>query len=78
MTTSVICLDENQMNESNCKAFKLRWSIKECILLAVAMRMSAKFHGMLQINSFIFPNCALLKPAMALKKRKKKVVEGKF
>lgn len=78
MTTSVICLDENQMNESNCKAFKLRWSIKECILLAVAMRMSAKFHGMLQISSFIFPNRAILKPAMAFKKRKKKVVEGKF
>lgn len=59
MTTSVIFLDQNQMNESSCKAFELRWSIKECVLLAVAMRLSAKLHGILQIN-FLIPFPTLL------------------
>lgn len=59
MTTSVFFLDQNQINESNWKAFELRWSVKECILLAVAMRLSAKLHGILQIN-FLIPFPTLL------------------
>jgi len=68
MTTSVICLHQNQMNESNRKAFKLGWSIKECILLAFAMRISAKLLGILQINFLIsFPTL----PAISFIKEKK-------
>lgn len=69
MTTSVIYLDQNQMNESNCKAFKLRRSIKEHILLAVAMRMSAKVYLHTEKKLFnLFPNTGTVKPIIAFRK----------
>lgn len=67
------------MNESNCKAFKLQWSIKECILRVVAMRMSVRFCGILQINFYLFPNHVILKPAMAFtREEKKKACRGQI